>query len=419
MSETEISPRKKTSADWLFRGVLTKIGDTVDRFTGRRWTPSSSLATSELIERIKKLLDAEARDIPGKGKVVPHLIKLKIQWDKFSTDSETLIDSLRDELLTATIDHINDSLYYTYAPVEMEVKVDYFVDGVKLLAGFDKFDADDREVEMNVTVPAMNLSAIVGDLEYMPSSVDIFTARFKIGEKDLETKLEFTANGRLSVGRTSENPLQINDGSISKIHATLAITPEGALSVADTGSTNGTFINGERIAYGKANLLEKDDVVKFGLIDVTFEHTQRAVIVAPAAEPVEDGEKMETVEIDGFEFKSRMSPDAPQETASEVTPAETEAAAGFEKTMNVAPAAAPVAQPAEPVTTEKVETLRPETVPAARTETASPQPPVETAAQIEIPETELDIKINAPLETQTQPENKTIDRPIPMPGAKE
>ncbi len=412
MSETEVSPRKKTSADWLFRGVLTRIGDTVDRFTGRRWTPSSSLATSELVERIKKLLDAEARNIPGKGKVVPHLIKLKIQWDKFSTESETLIDSLRDELLTATIDHINDSLYYTYAPVEMEVKVDYFVDGVKLLAGFDKFDADDREVEMNVTVPAMNLSAIVGDLDLMPSPVDIFTARFKIGGKDLETKLEFPANGRLSVGRTSENPLQINDGSISKIHATLAITPDGALSVADTGSTNGTFINGERIAYGKANLLAKDYVVKFGLIDVTFEHTQRAVIVAPAAEPVEEGEKMETVEIDGFEFKSRISPDVAEETAGE-----TDLDAGFEKTMNVAPATSPKVELTEqPLVASLAEARQADTVASTGTETVAPQPPTETAAHLAIPETELDIKIEP---AQPHPENKTIDRPIPMPGAKE
>lgn len=416
MSETEVSPRKKTSADWLFRGVLTRIGDTVDRFTGRRWTPSSSLATSELVERIKKLLDVEARDIPGKGKVVPHLIKLKIQWDKFSTDSETLIDSLRDELLTATIDHINDSLYYTYAPVEMEVKVDYFVDGVKLLAGFDKFDADDREVEMNVTVPSLNLSEVIGDLDALPSSLDIFTARFKVGENDFETKLEFPANGRLSVGRTGENPLQINDGSISKIHATLALTPEGALSVADTGSTNGTFINGERIAYGKANQLEKDDVVKFGLIDVTFEHTQRAVVVAPAAAVVEEGEKMETVEIDGFEFKSRMSPDAPSDSAEE-TLIEPDRAADPERTINISAETVASAVTAPPPVEEPIaETKQVELKPVV---SAAPQPPPETAAEIKLPSTEIGIKVSAPQPSEPQPENKTIDRPIPMPGAKE
>ena len=49
------------SPDWFVRGVLTKLGETFDQFTGRNWKPSSSLATSELTERLKILLDAEAK----------------------------------------------------------------------------------------------------------------------------------------------------------------------------------------------------------------------------------------------------------------------------------------------------------------------------------------------------------------------
>ncbi|MBP7376016.1 MAG: FHA domain-containing protein [Pyrinomonadaceae bacterium] len=392
MSETRISPRKKPLADWLFRGVLTKLGDTFDRLTGRRWTPSSSLATSELIERIKKLLDAEARDIPGKGKVVPHLIKLKIQWDKFSTESETLIGSLQDELLTATIDHINDSLYYTYAPVELEVKVDYFVDGVKLLAGFDKFDEDDREVEMNVTVPAVDVSSVLAEIHAMPSTVDIFTARFRVGGQDIERKIEFPASGRISIGRTGDNGLQINDASISKIHATLALTPEGRLSVADTGSTNGTFINGERIAYGKANLLENDDVVKFGLIDVTLEHIQRAVITPPAVVG-EEPEKMDTVEIDGFEFKSRTSPEVPEAAEDE-----------FVDTAKVAETLGADRKSRESETEEE---------PDIAAEPRAEEPETAIRPNVGMPETVLELK---PVVT---PDPVAAEKPIPMPGAKE
>ena len=46
---------------------------------------------------------------------------------------------------------------------------------------------------------------------------------------------------------------------------------DGVLSVADTGSTNGTFINNTRIAYGKAIRLADGDRVKFGEIEVKFE----------------------------------------------------------------------------------------------------------------------------------------------------
>jgi hypothetical protein len=50
--------KKKLSPDWFVRGVLTKIGDTFDKLTGRNWKPSSSLATSELSEKLRKLLDS-------------------------------------------------------------------------------------------------------------------------------------------------------------------------------------------------------------------------------------------------------------------------------------------------------------------------------------------------------------------------
>src|SRR4051812_47691782 len=145
--------KKTISPDWLVSGVLTKLGDTFDKLTGRGWKPSSSLATSELIERLKKLLDAEVKETDGKGRFVPHNIKLKMQWDKFSTDSEDGLKKLQNELLTAAIDHINDNRYHTYAPLKVEVKPDYFTDGVKLLASFDEFMADEKEVELNVTVP--------------------------------------------------------------------------------------------------------------------------------------------------------------------------------------------------------------------------------------------------------------------------
>src|SRR4028119_1765285 len=103
------TPTKKSfSPDWLVRGVLSKLGETFDRLTGRNWKPSSSLATSELIERLKKLLDSEVKDTDGKGRFVPHNIKLKMQWDKFSTDAEDALKKLQNELLTAAIDHIND-----------------------------------------------------------------------------------------------------------------------------------------------------------------------------------------------------------------------------------------------------------------------------------------------------------------------
>ena len=69
---------------------------------------------------------------------------------------------------------------------------------------------------------------------------------------------------------TSFNELALNDSSVSKIHAALTLNQQGTLLVADTGSTNGTFINGRRIAYGEARQIEDRDVVGFGDVEVRF-----------------------------------------------------------------------------------------------------------------------------------------------------
>ena len=251
--------KKSISIDWLVRGVLTKLGEMFDQFTGRNWKPSSSLATSELIEKLKKLLDAEAKDEGAKGKFVPHNIKLLMQWDKFSTDAEDALKKLEDELLIAAIDHINDERYHTFAPMKLEIKNDYFTEGVKLLASFDNFTEENRrEAAVNVTVPDLK-NVILNPIaeEIAAPEKEIFVAEFALRGTPKKVKLAFDEKERKSVGRTKENDLAIDDESVSKIHAALVLNSDRQLMVADTGSTNGTYINGERIAYGRAFIVQK------------------------------------------------------------------------------------------------------------------------------------------------------------------
>ena len=302
MSETPQTPKRKLSPDWFVQGILAKIGDAFDRLLGRGWKPSSSLATSELIERLKALLDSEAKETATKAKFVPHNIVLKMQWDKFSTDSEAALRTLENELLTATVDHINDRRYYTYAPLNIEVKPDYFTSGVKLYAGFEKFHDDDREAEVNVTMPGMRLSDAVPDGPTEPLSKKV-VATFTTTHSPTAQQLEMIEGKRLSVGRTKENAVTIADPSVSKIHASLMLNSSGKIVVADTGSTNGTFVNGDRIAYGKGVELAPGDRIAFGSVDVAFEilpepeTAMSEASLAPATESYKVGE---------FEFSKKL-----------------------------------------------------------------------------------------------------------------
>ncbi|MBX7169391.1 MAG: FHA domain-containing protein [Pyrinomonadaceae bacterium] len=269
MSEKKLPKDKKANVDWFAQGILAKIGDIFDKMTGRGWQNASSLTTSELSERLKKLLDSEVKDFGAKGKFVPHHINLKMQWNKFSTDSEDALKKLEYELLAAAIDHINDNLYHTYKPLKIEVKPDYFTEGIKFLASFDEFGEEEAEAEINVTAPQIKIPVSIPVTAEPFAEGETYIAEFTVDGKRKVFELKFNqSKKRNSVGRTKENDLCIEDVSISKIHAALLLNPDKKLLVADTGSTNGTFINESRIAYGRAFPVGENDKLKFGTVEV-------------------------------------------------------------------------------------------------------------------------------------------------------
>jgi hypothetical protein len=331
MPDKSETSKKSITPDWLVQGALTRIGDMVDKLTGRSWKPASSLATSGLIERLKMLLDAEIkRDADGRA-FVPHNIKLKMQWDKFATDSDDGLRKLENELLTAAVDHISDRRYYTYAPLSIEAKPDYFTEGVKLFVSFDTFHEEGGERELNVTIPATNLSHLIppstsnhpADEASAPllSKGGELVVSFDIGRGRVEKRFALEQGKRLSVGRTKENDVAIDHTSVSKLHASLLLNAEGMLVIADTGSTNGTYLNDERIAYGKAIEIFADDKVKFGAIDVDLKFTPAPIPEPPHVEAeVSPDAPTEAYTIGDFQFSKKtqvIEPAVKTETRSE------------------------------------------------------------------------------------------------------
>jgi hypothetical protein len=264
--------REEALPERILRRVLEGMGDIVDRRFGRTVEPKSGLTTSKLIERMKRLIDERARNEGAKGRIAPHHFVLKVEWGTHSEAPPEILDELKNEVLAAAIDHINDHRYRTLAPVEVETEVDIFTTGISVDPNFGEFEEDlrrqdeeKRAAKAGVVIPSA-----------APPMPDIqVIARITQGNDSREVPLTFKPGGkRLNVGRASDNELRIVDASVSKIHAALLMTAEGTLLVADTGSTNGTFINGRRIAYGESRLIEDGDVVGFGDVEVRLRKTE-------------------------------------------------------------------------------------------------------------------------------------------------
>ncbi|WNG23738.1 PAS domain-containing protein [Cystobacter fuscus] len=71
--------------------------------------------------------------------------------------------------------------------------------------------------------------------------------------------------GEHVLGRGADAGFQINDHGVSRRHARITRTPEGGFHLADLGSTNGTYLNGVRIASAE---LHEGDRVQIGTVTV-------------------------------------------------------------------------------------------------------------------------------------------------------
>src|SRR5207253_4169623 len=191
-----------------------------------------------------------------------------VEWGKHSDTPADVAKRLEAEILAAAIDHINDSRYRTLAPVTIETDVDIFTNGISVDPTFGEFEKELRQedLERQLGPHAKKQAAGLGE----PPKVTM-NARVSQPEGSRDIVLEFTPGGkRINVGRATDNQIYLNHSSVSKIHAALKMDNLGTLLVADTGSTNGTHINGQRIPYGEARPLAEGDVVAFGDVEVRF-----------------------------------------------------------------------------------------------------------------------------------------------------
>ena len=92
--------------------------------------------------------------------------------------------------------------------------------------------------------------------------------------------------GEWSVGREPTNDFVLPDLQVSRRHAVLRIG-DGRVEVHDLGSTNGTFVNGERLGAPRA--LGPGDAVRFGQTDLAVEVEAEPVPAAPEWPRGDDG----------------------------------------------------------------------------------------------------------------------------------
>jgi hypothetical protein len=128
------------------------------------------------------------------------------------------------------------------------------------------FSADGPSVEM-----IEDSGVVSGGIEIRVGSdtpeQPIYVLRLRTGAPP---NAPFAIAGATRVGRSRECDIFLVDPSVSRVHALLDVR-EGQLVVRDAGSTNGTFVNGERV---QLRALQPGDCVAFGKTEMLVEQAE-------------------------------------------------------------------------------------------------------------------------------------------------
>lgn len=76
-------------------------------------------------------------------------------------------------------------------------------------------------------------------------------------------------NAVCTIGRSSESDIVIDDESVSRRHAQIGMDSHGVLSIVDLGSSNGTFVDGQRVGAAPVEI-RKAKILTFGQTELTI-----------------------------------------------------------------------------------------------------------------------------------------------------
>src|SRR5437870_4967611 len=95
-------------------------------------------------------------------------------------------------------------------------------------------------------------------------------------------RLDFESE-EITIGRVDENDICLPKGNISKKH-TKIVVKDGKIIVLDLKSTNGTYVNGKKLAGPQ--VIQPHDKVYIGDFILNVEPPDLGAVEAPAGEPV-------------------------------------------------------------------------------------------------------------------------------------
>ena len=238
------------------RKFFERLGGALDFALRRPLNPQTRTDVTALIPPLERAIDAKLRH-EGSKVIAPNLLELRYDYETYQQLTNKRIEYLERELRLSVYEYIHNRRYTTLGDVEVKIAYDMFTR--KLTISANCSDEAPKPVATQTAVAPATLQ--------VPATQTSLTLK----NKQRELRANITSGARVSLGRTHDNSLVIEDPMVSSVHAAFTIAANGTLYLTDLGSSNGTFVNGVQIVMGDKTIVKAGDRLRFGDVELSLE----------------------------------------------------------------------------------------------------------------------------------------------------
>lgn len=200
----------------------------------------------EIASALRREMDDRAAVLSRGRTVVPNEFSVVLSPTDIRGVEEWGADALAEEMVAAITEHAASQEYSLVGPVRVSFHID------------DDLDTGAMQVRS-----ATKRGAVA------PVTTSATPVRHPIIDIDGQ---QYLLTGAVTIiGRGTEADLVVDDSGVSRRHLEITVTPRGTIA-RDLGSTNGTFVNGERVTSARLN---DGDRVTIGRISFTVNTRRR------------------------------------------------------------------------------------------------------------------------------------------------
>jgi hypothetical protein len=243
--------------EFFVRRMFERAGAAIDfalrRGSGLAGGAGADLAT--LVAAIERAIEENLRR-EGSRLVAPNLIELRYDYETYTRMGAARREFLQRELSANIYEYVYNRRYATLGETQVRIAYDAFTRGLEVRTGFGE--------SLSLVMPQNE-----PDRAMAPAASRSCHVVLRVAGRELRAGLQSDGDPA-GIGRNSANVLVIDDPSVSNFHAALMLSADGALSLADRGSSNGTCVNDVMIETGGKCLVRNGDRLKFGDVEATL-----------------------------------------------------------------------------------------------------------------------------------------------------